>query len=104
MYLILLLSQLKFLNFNENIGISEIKKKDDNNIRPSIKNQPALRLNIQCPAPVTKDDQKRAFAGVGKPINVFVCRLSTLNFANRQAENTAIRNAVYGNTSAIAPR
>ena len=71
-YLILLLSQLKFLNFNENIGISETRKYEKRIISPNKSNHPAFRLKIQCPAPVIKDDQKSALAGVGKPIKVFV--------------------------------
>ena len=37
-----------------------------------------------------------AFAGVGIPIKEDVCRESILNFANRKAEKTGIRNAMYG--------
>jgi hypothetical protein len=41
----------------------------------------------------TNDAQKIAFAGVGKPIKIALCRSSMLNFANRNAEKTAMRNA-----------
>ncbi|CAN5292852.1 hypothetical protein BH23BAC1_BH23BAC1_29190 [soil metagenome] len=34
----------------------------------------------------------KALAGVGKPINVLACRVSTLKFANLKAENTASKN------------
>jgi hypothetical protein len=46
-YLVLLLSQLKFLNFNENIGISETRKYEKRIISPNKSSQPAFRLNIQ---------------------------------------------------------
>ena len=45
--------------------------------------------------------QNNAFAGVGRPINEVVCRVSILNLPNRSAENTAIMNAVYGKISEI---
>lgn len=72
MYLILLLFQLKFLNFSENIGISETRKYEKRPMSANNSSQPALRLLSHSPPPAMSDDQKRAFAGVGKPMNVDV--------------------------------
>ena len=44
--------------------------------------------------PATNDAQKRALAGTGTPIKELVWRVSLLNLARRNAENTEIRNAV----------
>ena len=44
----------------------------------------------------SNDDQKRAFAGVGRPINEVVWRSSKLNFASRRAEKAAKINATNG--------
>ena len=49
---------------------------------------------MKFPYPTTNDAQKSAFAGVGRPMNVVVWRLSMLNFAKRSAENAAIKNGV----------
>ncbi len=35
-----------------------------------------------------------ALAGVGKPIKLSACLVSTLNFASRSAENIAIKKAI----------
>ena len=81
------------MNFNENIGISETKRYE--NIATRAKRYIALKLSEikkEC-APTTKDPQKRAFAGTGSPINELVCRSSTLNFANLNAEKTEIVKA-----------
>ena len=48
--------------------------------------------------PTMSDAQKIALAGVGMPMNPVCWRSSILNFANRQAENAATRNAVNGMT------
>ena len=37
---------------------------------------------------------KMAFAGVGKPIKLVVCRVSMLNFASRKAEKTVTKNGI----------
>lgn len=41
----------------------------------------------------TKEATNKVHAGVGRPINESVWRGSLLNFANRNIENTGIRNA-----------
>ena len=69
MYLILLLFQLKFLNFIENIGISEIKKYENRKISAKINAHAWFRLNSHSLPPTINDDQKRALAGVGNPMN-----------------------------------
>ncbi len=40
----------------------------------------------------TKPETKKAAAGVGMPINPFVCLVSILNLANLSAEKTASEN------------
>ena len=47
-------------------------------------------------SPKMSELQKSALAGVGKPINWLLCRVSRLNLANRKAEKAAIRKALYG--------
>ena len=89
----MLLFQLKFLNFIENIGISETRKYEKRNISPMISAQACSIPNSHSLPPTMSDDQKSAFAGVGKPMNDVVWRVSMLNFAKRQAENTARRKA-----------
>ena len=89
----MLLFQLKFLNFIENIGISETRKYEKRNISPMISAQACSIPNSHSLPPTMSDDQKSAFAGVGKPMNDVVWRVSMLNFAKRQAENTAMRKA-----------
>ena len=91
--LLLLLFHLKFLNFIENIGISDTRKYENKKMSPRIS---AHACSMPCShslPPTMSDDQKSACAGVGKPMNDVVWRVSMLNFARRQAENTAIRNA-----------
>ena len=71
-YLVLLLFQLKFLNFIENIGISEIRKYENKNINAN-NNAQACSIPINHSRPPTiNDDQNSALAGVGKPINEVV--------------------------------
>ena len=43
-----------------------------------------------------------AFAGVGRPMKDDICRVSTLNFANRKAEKIGMRNAMYGKSQLIS--
>ena len=40
------------------------------------------------------DAQNMAFGGVAKPMNEVVWRVSTLNLANRNAENAAMSRAI----------
>ena len=42
------------------------------------------------------DPQNKAFAGTGRPTKELVCRVSLLNLASRNAENTEIKKAAYG--------
>ena len=44
--------------------------------------------------PTTNDPQNKALAGVGRPINEVVWRVSILNLPNRKAEKAEIMNAV----------
>lgn len=42
------------------------------------------------------DSTKNVFIGVLSPIKSWLCRSSTLNFANRSAENTVTKKPKYG--------
>src|SRR5690606_7358846 len=54
-------------------------------------------IQAGCAAPIKgKDMIKKAFIGVLSPINSDACRSSTLNFANRNAENAVTINPKYG--------
>ena len=53
-----------------------------------------LKPNVSCAKINGNEAIKIVFAGVGSPMNEEVCRVSTLNFANRNAENIVIRNAI----------
>ena len=93
MKLILLSFQDRFLNFKENIGISETSNQE--NRQTNMNKQTGWQFSEinKSWAPATKDPQNSAFAGTGRPINELVCRVSLLNFAKRNAENTEIKKA-----------
>ena len=46
--------------------------------------------------PTMREPQKRALAGVGRPMKPKACRSSRLNFARRKAENAAMMKARKG--------
>lgn len=93
MKLILLSFHERFLNFRENISISDTSNPENrhtNRRRQTGWKFPETRKSC---APVTKEPQNRAFAGTGSPIKELVWRVSLLNFASRNAEKTESRNA-----------
>src|ERR1035437_3494902 len=96
--LILLSFQVRFLNFNANIGSSETKRSD---IITVIRTKTTgCKINVSrisylpCSVISARAAIKSAFAGVGKPIKDSACRESMLNFANRRAEKTGINKDV----------
>lgn len=102
MYFILLSFIFKFLNFKENIGISDISNHENIIINTKII-YGFMSLN-----PIAVEAQNKAFAGVGKPMNDILCLSSKLNLANLNAEKTAIENPIYGikfwtGTSIVSP-
>ena len=94
MYCTLLDCQERFLNLRENMGISATNNHDVSNTS----NTRYIALNLSeirnSYPPTANELQKRALAGVGIPIKEEVCRVSMLNFANRKAENIAIKKAL----------
>ena len=99
-YLILFSCHPQCLNFKANIGISATRSQLLINTRTM-----SSRITCDCATsisslPTMSAAQKRAFAGVGNPMNDVVCRSSRLNFASRIAENAAITNATYGTAEA----
>mgnify|MGYP000090348973 CR=1 FL=1 len=56
----------------------------------------AVLGNEEIMRPTTNDPQNKAFAGTGRPTKELVCRVSLLNLASRNAENTEIKKAAYG--------
>lgn len=85
-------------NLSENIRISLTMSQQ--NIMMNAKRKRQLKRGPQRKSlhPTMSDAQKIAFAGVGMPMNPVCWRSSILNFAKRQAENAAMRNAVNGMT------
>lgn len=84
MYFILLSFIDRFLNFRENIGISDMSNHENMIINTKITN------GFISLAPIAIEDQNSAFAGVGRPINDVLCLSSKLNLANLNAEKTAM--------------
>ena len=93
----------RFLNFRENIGISDTinTQKATNRMTTTvncvyIENEDAIQgmegMN---------DAQNKPDAGTGNPKKEVVRRLSILNFANRKAENTGNRKANKGNPTGL---
>ena len=78
------------------MGISAIKRQENNNTNNS--KQTALKhpQRRSSSVLVAKAPQNNALAGTGNPMNELVWRLSLLNLASRNAENTEIRNPAYG--------
>jgi len=94
-YRILLLFQSNDLNFNEKSGNSATSKYENITVAANIKKRLSVSVAHEYPPDEIKHNEhiNNALAGVGNPINESVCRESMLNFANRNAENTAIINA-----------
>ena len=92
-YLILLFAKEKSLNFSANMGTSAIsiqhERKMSNNRMLTLMERSASTSFIL----MTNEAQKRALAGVGRPMKELVWRSSKLNLANLNAENAAMRKA-----------
>ena len=94
MKLILLVLHERFLNFSENIGISDTNSKEVINAKITVTNtnKPSFAW-ITGKTEYPTEAQNKACAGTGKPINEVVCRSSILNLAKRKPENVGITNA-----------
>ncbi len=93
-YCIQLFFKFIFLNFNENMGTSETRKKQKTTINTRVIIPLSIRkLENEKPIPA----QNKALAGVGMPINELVCRSSILNLARRKAEKTGTKNPANEN-------
>ena len=92
----------KCLNFNENIGNSDTKSKDvtititiiATGLQQKSVNQSDTPSFNRVSDVATNEERNNALAGVGKPIKLLVCLSSILNFANLNAENAGIKNAM----------
>ena len=94
MKLILFVLHERFLNFSENIGISDTNSKEVINAKITVTNtnKPSFAWTTGKTEYPT-EAQNKACAGTGKPINEVVCRSSILNLAKRKPENVGITNA-----------
>jgi len=91
--LIWLFAHEKSLNFNANNSNGATNNNEKTMVIPV--NTGVLKMTpLRDSGKKTNEVRNIAFAGVGTPINVSVCRVSTLNLANRNAEKTAIINAI----------
>ena len=95
-YLILLLFQSNDLNLSEKRGNSATNRYENTAVTANRKK----RLSVSIANEWEVSDEMKAseqinsaLAGVGSPINESLCRVSMLNFANRNAEKTAMINA-----------
>lgn len=87
---ILLSTQEKFLNFNANRLIGDTSSSEK--IIVILTNPKEVKTGTRtCSGKNINAVRKIAFAGVGSPMNESLCRVSTLNLANRKEENTAIK-------------
>jgi hypothetical protein len=86
-------AHLRDFIFNEKSGISAVKSNENITVI-AISNHKEIEFwkNI-------REDINKALAGVGRPIKFSSCLESTLNFAKRNAENTAIKKAMNGSHS-----
>lgn len=100
-YLSSLPAHPQFLNLRANIGISAINSQQLTHIMASIGNTITVELSRKSGCDTSSEAQNNALAGVGKPMNEVVCRVSRLNFANRSAEKAAITKAKNGTYDAI---
>lgn len=103
MYLDLLSRNEMLLNFKEIMGISDTSKAESTMVKAIRKYTLCKILNIKSLLFKMKGREaiRKAFAGVGIPINESVWRVSILNLASLMAENMATRKARYGIASAI---
>ena len=85
------------LNLRENMGISEMRRKQNVKIRGSKKSGCVIkRLTWGIwRGTNTREVKKMALAGVGRPMKDSLWRTSMLNLAKRKAEKMAIRNGQY---------
>ena len=79
------------VNFKASIFIGETNNRESITVIIIIPCQ--LSSSGYCSCQKGSPDTKKAAAGVGIPIKVLVCLVSTLNFARRKAENRANANA-----------
>ncbi len=85
--------QLHCLNLSANMGISAIMSQQLRQMRSRNAGTTALEFSHDGGKSTMRAAQKRALAGVGRPMNDEVCRLSILNLANRNAEKTTKKKA-----------
>lgn len=86
----------RFLNFKDSIGISATSRAHitaTNTANIQVFNMYGEKLLCSLMM-IGKEAMRIAFAGVGRPIKLSACRVSTLNFASRNAENTGIAKAM----------
>jgi hypothetical protein len=79
------------LNLRANIGISDTKSQQLKHIISKMMKSIQLEDSTNDGEPAIRAAQKRAFAGVGRPMKPIDCRVSRLNLANLRAEKAAIR-------------
>ncbi len=85
----LLFAQEKFLNFSEKSSMGDTINNEKITVIP-VRTGVVNTIDRTESGKKTSEVMNMAFAGVGTPINKSVCRASTLNLANRNAEKTAI--------------
>ena len=85
-------SSFPFQPYEENL--SAIKRKGDTSMMDE-KTQMLINVYAWSSKGIsTKEVNIKALAGVGKPLKLSLCDSSTLKFARRMAEKTAIINAI----------
>lgn len=104
------------INWNKlALKLSDFIFKENNLMSETIKRQNAITIGIKIKIESKfkkaklsafkiiwiKETKKIAFAGVGSPKKSTDCRVSLLNFANRQAEKTGINTPIYGKYSLL---
>jgi hypothetical protein len=92
-YLILLFFQSNDLNLSEKRGNSDTSKYENMTVTANRKKRLFVRKFQSLNEMNANEQMKIALAGVGSPINESLCRVSILNFASRNAENTAMMYA-----------
>lgn len=78
-------------NFSENMGIGDTNNQENSKISIGIAKDSTGKL-YSCMA-ATPKAQKRALAGVGRPIKPRLCLSSILNLASLRAENRGRKKA-----------
>ncbi len=92
--LTLLSGQVKFLNFNANSAMGETMSHENRMVMVSkvmAPNQASGKMAMSDGNP----QMKSAWAGVGKPMNASLCRVSILNLASRMAAKTGNANPIH---------